>query len=228
MRSTLLLLCVLLPTLGFGQSLGELAKKEKERREKNKDAGKEVFVISGDALSPESETSSENENSSQTTTARPSSGPTLTPTGPRRSAEENRRALEEDVEEDEVVIPTKISVDASLEDRLQAFKLMKQGYEREVEEIDESIAENDESIRQLDARIAAASALGGGGLPVAPRTGTGAATTPMTGQDAAHLVGEQNRLKATNDTLRKRKEELKRDLQAKGRAAGIPPGYLRL
>jgi len=227
MRSTLLVLCLLLTTMGFGQSLGELAKKEKERREKNKKEGKEVFVISGDALAPESETGSENENTAEATTARPSSGVTLTPTGPRRSEEEERRAIEDDLEEDEIFVPTQISIDASLEDRLQLFRLMKQGYERQVVEIDKSIAENDESIRQLDARIAAASALGGGGLPVAPRTGTGAATRPMTGQDAAHLVGEQNRLKATNETLRKRKEELKTNLQAKGRAAGIPPGYLR-
>ena len=124
-------------------------------------------------------------------------------------------------------MPTQISVDAPLEDRLLAFNLMKQDYERKVKGIDNSIAENDERIRQLDARIAAASALGGGGLPVAPQTGTGAATTPMTGQDAAHLVGEQNRVKAINEMLRKQKNELKTDLQAKGRAAGIPPGYLR-
>ena len=227
MRSTLLVLCLLLTTMGFGQSLGELAKKEKERREKNKEEGKEVFVISGDALAPESETGSENENTAEATTARPSSGVTLTPTGPRRSEEEERRAIEDDLEEDEIFVPTQISIDASLEDRLQLFRLMKQGYERQVVEIDKSIAENDESIRQLDGRIAAATWLGGGGLPVPPQTGTGAATTPMTGQDAAHLVGEQDRLKSINETLRKRKEELKTDLQAKGRAAGIPPGHLR-
>jgi hypothetical protein len=104
---------------------------------------------------------------------------------------------------------------------------MKEGYERQVVEIDKSIAENDETIRELDARIAAVSALGGGGLPVAPQTGMGAATTLMTGQETAELVGQQDRLKAINETLRKRKEELKADLQAKGRAAGIPPGQLR-
>ena len=227
MRSTLLVLCLLLPTMGFGQSLGELAKKEKERREKNKEEGKEVLVISSDALAPESEPSSETESTPQTATAPRSSGRTLTPTGPRRSEEENRQAFEDDAEEDDIAVPTQIAVDAPLEDRLLAFNLMKQDYERKVKGIDNSIAENDERIRQLDARIAAASALGGGGLPVAPQTGTGAATTPMTGQDAAHFVGEQNRLKAINETLRKQKNELKTDLQAKGRAAGIPPGYLR-
>ena len=222
MRSTLLVLCLLLPAMGFGQSLGELAKKEKERREKNKVQGKEIIVLSDDSLVPMSETS-DDENASETATAQPASGTT----GPSRSAEEQRRVIEEDLEEDEIVVPTQISADAPLEDRLYVFKLMKQEYERQVDEIDKSIAENDESIRQLDARIAAASALGGGGLPVPPQTGTGAATTPMTGQDAAHLVGEQDRLKAVNETLRKRKDELKTDLLAKGRAAGIPPGNLR-
>ena len=223
MRSTLLVLCLLLPTMGFGQSLGELAKKEKERREKNKEEGKEVLVISDDALATKDETSLENETTSAN--ARSSSGGTPSP-GARRS-EEERRAIENDPEEDAVVVPTQISVDVPLEDRLQTFNVMKKDYERQVSEIDKSIAENDESLRQLDARIAAASALGGGGLPVAPRTGTGAATQPMTGQDAAHLIGEQDRLKATNETLRKQKDKLKTDLKAKGRAAGIPPGYLR-
>ena len=74
MRSTLLVLCLLLPTMGFGQSLGELAKKEKERREKNKEEGKEVLVISSDALAPESEPSSETESTPQTATAPRSSG----------------------------------------------------------------------------------------------------------------------------------------------------------
>ena len=192
MRSTILVLCLLLPIMGFGQSLGELAKKEKERREKNKEEGKEALVITGVRSAPAIGTSSENETTPQTTTAQPSSGE---PTRP----EEDSSAIEDDLEE----------------------------YERQIKEIEKSIAENDESIRQLDFRIRAASALGGGGLPVPLQTGTGAATAPMTGQDAAHLVGEQNRLKAINETLRKRKDELKTDLQAKGRAAGIPPGHLR-
>jgi hypothetical protein len=49
----------------------------------------------------------------------------------------------------------------------------------------------------------------------------------MTGQESASLVGEQNRLQEANAGLRARQEELKVNLQAKGRAAGIPAGYLR-
>jgi hypothetical protein len=49
----------------------------------------------------------------------------------------------------------------------------------------------------------------------------------MTGQESATLAGEQTRLQEANAQLRARKEELKTNLQAKGRAAGIPAGYLR-
>ena len=48
MKSTLLVLLVLLPGLALSQSLTEVAKKEKERREKNKQEGKEALVISDD------------------------------------------------------------------------------------------------------------------------------------------------------------------------------------
>jgi hypothetical protein len=49
----------------------------------------------------------------------------------------------------------------------------------------------------------------------------------MTGQESVALVGEQNQLQEANAGLRARKEELKTNLIAKGRAANIPPGYLR-
>ena len=107
------------------------------------------------------------------------------------------------------------------------FAQMKRHYERQVAEIDEEIAKNEARLKQIEAEIGATSALGGAGLPVAPQTGTGTATRPMTGQESASLVGEQNRLQAMNQQLRSRKDQLKVDLQAKGRVGGIPPGYLR-
>ena len=45
MRKTFLALFLLTPALALGQSLGEVAKKEKSRREKNKQEGKEVQVL---------------------------------------------------------------------------------------------------------------------------------------------------------------------------------------
>ena len=53
MKSTLLVLLVLLPGLALSQSLNEVAKKGKERREKNKQEGKEALIISEDQLSSE-------------------------------------------------------------------------------------------------------------------------------------------------------------------------------
>jgi hypothetical protein len=48
----------------------------------------------------------------------------------------------------------------------------------------------------------------------------------LTGRESRRFVAEQNRLQQANEGLRARKEELKTNVQAKGRAAGIPPGYL--
>lgn len=225
MRSVVLLLCLIFPALALGQSLGEVARKEKERRERNKEEGKKVLVISEDELFPEEDedASAGDEGSVE--------GPSAPRTGARRPSAEEGEREEYDEEADYIDeredVPTHIPPDAPLEERLQIFERMKRGYERQVQEIDKSIAENEERLRELEAKIAETSSLGGAGLPVAPRTGTGAATTPMTGQESAQLVADQNRLLAMNETLRKRKDQLKLDLQAKGRASGIPPGYLR-
>ncbi|MGH9336251.1 MAG: hypothetical protein ACRD21_21150, partial [Vicinamibacteria bacterium] len=124
-------------------------------------------------------------------------------------------------------VPEFIPPDRPLPEKLEIFEAMKRGYQRQVQDIDKSIADNERRIQEIEGDLAAASALGGAGLPVAPQTGTGTATRQMTGQESASLAGELNRLKTMNDQLRSRKEGLRLDLQAKGRAAGIPPGYLR-
>jgi DNA repair ATPase RecN len=124
-------------------------------------------------------------------------------------------------------VPQTIPADLPMEERLELFEKMKRRYNQQVQEIDQAIAENNERIRQLDAKIGATSALGGAGLPVAPQTGTGAANTQMTGQESQTLVAERDRLTAANDQMSQRKEQLKLDLQTKGRVAGIPAGYLR-
>ena len=215
MRTTWVFVCLILPGLALGQSLGELAKKEKERRERNKQEGKKVLVISEEELfpekpeeseGPEAETEAESETRSST-----------------RKEGEGR----EEGYIDESETPTSISPDQPMEVRLQAFEKMKRAYEAKVRQLDKNIAENDKRLREIEAEIGATSALGGGGLPVAPQTGTGAATRPMTGQETTKLVAEQKRLQKLNETLRARKEQLKLDLIAKGRAGGIPPGYLR-
>ena len=221
MRTTLLALCILAPTLVLGQSLAEVARKEKDRREKNKQEGKEVQVISESDLSSGSEDAQTESGTEQgAAAASPSYGTSS-------SSSSSEESVPEGESEEDANVPAFIPPDIPLPERLDMFEQMKRQYQRQVQEIDEAIAKNDARLRELEAEIGAASALGGAGLPVAPQAGTGAATRPMTGQESATLVGEQNRLQEANSGLRARKEELKTNLQAKGRAAGIPAGYLR-
>jgi hypothetical protein len=214
---------VLVPALLFGQSLAEVAKKEKSRRDKNKETGKEVRVISESDLSSGTETPPAESGAEEGAPAPP---PAYSGASSSSSSEEYVPEGEGESEED-VNVPAFIPPDAALPEKLEMFERMKRQYERQAREIDEAIAKNDARLKELEAEIAAASGLGGAGLPVAPQTGTGAATRPMTGQESATLAGEQTRLQEANAQLRVRKEELKTNLQAKGRAAGIPPGYLR-
>ncbi len=55
-KAGLFVLFFLLPVLVAGQSLGEVAKKERERRNKNKERGVEVRVIGGEEVSEAEET----------------------------------------------------------------------------------------------------------------------------------------------------------------------------
>jgi hypothetical protein len=217
---TLLALLVLAPTLALGQSLAEVAKREKNRREKNKQEGREAQVISESELgsgSQETQTESSTEEGGAAT--RPSHGSS--------SSASSEESVSEGESEEDANIPAFIPPDAPLPEKLDMFERMRRQYQRQVQDIDAAIAKNDARLREVEAEIGSASALGGAGLPVAPQAGTGAATRPMTGQESATLVGEQNRLQEANAGLRARKEELKVNLQAKGRAAGIPAGYLR-
>jgi len=220
MRMTLLALFVLAPTLALGQSLAEAAKKERNRREKNKQEGKEAQVISESELGSGSQ-ETQTESSTEDAAAAPS------PSYGSSSSASSEESVSEGESEEDANVPAFIPPDAPLPEKLDMFDRMKRQYQRQVQEIDEEIAKNDARLRELEAEIGSASALGGAGLPVAPQAGTGAATRPMTGQESATLVGEQNRLQEANAQLRTRKEELKTNLQAKGRAAGIPAGYLR-
>jgi hypothetical protein len=204
----------------MGQSLAEVAKKEKSRREKNKQEGKQAQVISEAELGSGSKEAGEEANSE-------GSAPATTSSSYGSSTSSTRESVSEEGSEEDGNLPAFIPPDAPLPEKLDLFERMKRQYEREVKDIDEAIAKNDTRLKELESEIAAASGLGAAGLPVAPQTGTGAATRPMTGQESASLVGEQTRLQEANAQLRARKEELKTNLVAKGHAAGIPPGYLR-
>ena len=222
MKSTLFVLLVLLPRLALSQSLTEVAKKEKERREKNKQEGKEALVISEDQLATQ-----QAGGSGQAQVEGGTTGSTRSASGPSRPGSEDGEEYSEEAEYTEEDVPKSIPPDIPLEQKIEMFQRMRRHYDQQVREIDNAIAENNERLRQLEAKIGATSALGGAGLPVAPQTGTGTANTQMTGQESQQLIAEQKRLQTMNAQMESRKDQLKLDLQTKGRVAGIPPGYLR-
>lgn len=218
MKSILPVLFLVAPALLFGQSLAEVARKEKERREKNKKEGKEVHVISESDVGTVEGSPNESNGSASTGAPRPDS----TAGGGYRSGagidQDGERGEDEDA-------PTFIPPDAPLPEKLAIYERMKRAYQRQAREIDEEIGKNEARLREIEAELAVAASAGGAGLPVAPRTE--AANRQMTGQESAALTGEQSRLQAANEQLRQRKEQLKLALQERGRAAAIPPGYLR-
>ena len=218
MKSTLLVLLVLLPGLALSQSLTEVAKKEKERREKNKQEGKEALVISDDQLSTQ-----QSGGSGQAQVEGGTTGSARSAAGPSRPGSDDGEVYDDDEED----VPKSIPPDIPLEQKLEMFQRMRRHFDQQVREIDTAIAENNEHLRELEAKIGAVSALGGAGLPVAPQTGTGAANAQMTGQESQQLIADQKRLQTMNAQMERRKNQLKLDLQTKGRVAGIPPGYLR-
>lgn len=225
MRSMLVVLVLTIPGLLFGQSLADVAKKEKDRREKNKEEGKSVHVVSESdllATRPAEQTEVKSEGGEQpSSSASPSSSTGASSPGEVNISENSESS------EDEESVPKFIPPDKTLAEKLAMFDQMKRQYQRQVQEIDKQIADNETRLRQIETEIATASGLGGAGLPVPPQTTTGAANRPMTGQESATLVGEQNRLQLMNQQLQQRKQQLKMDLVAKGQSAGIPPGYLR-
>lgn len=223
MKMTLFALFVLAPALLLGQSLAEVAKKEKSRREKNRQEGREVQVLSeSDLGSGSEETQTEgapDENAASGAATTPA------PFGTRESS--SSASTEEGVSEEDSNVPAFIPPDAPLPEKLEMYERMKRQYERQAAEIDEAIAKNDARLKELEVEIARVSSLRGAGLPVPAQPPGETALQQMTGQESVSLVGEQKRLQDANAGLRARKEELKANVQAKGRAANIPVGYLR-
>jgi hypothetical protein len=217
MKSTILVLVLALPAIGLGQSLAEVAKKEKERRESNKKEGKEAKVLSEEdveRLRPYETTVS---GGPDETGSEGSSAGSYEP-----SSEEYASGEFSEGEED---VPTSIPPDRPLPERIDMFERMKRHYLAQAAEIDQQIRENETKLRKAQADLASASAAGGAGLPVAP--GAAPVGGQLTGQESASLAEEVNRLQAINKQLQTQKDQLKLDLQEKGRVAGIPPGYLR-
>lgn len=219
MRAKLTALLILVPAIALGQSLGELAKKEKERREKNKREGKTARVISEEDLAEVTATT-------PMETIQSGGGAS----GTANRGDRDRQSFTEDtfLEEGAYDVPDRIPPDAPLEEKIQMFQMMKRDYEIKAREIDENITKNETRIRELESEIAQLGTVGGGGLPTGPQQPTGTGVNTMTtGQGQGPLVAEKQRLETMNEQLRGRKEQLKLDLQTKGRVAGIPAGFLR-
>jgi hypothetical protein len=94
---TLLVVVFLLPTVVFGQSLGEVAKKEKKRREKNQEKGVQARVVDEDEVSTEegdatASAESESEESAVESKASSATSPTI---DRRREESEWRRRIGE-------------------------------------------------------------------------------------------------------------------------------------
>lgn len=226
MRSGSILIFVLLAFVSTvaAQSLGELAKKEKERREKNREAGRKIHVVEQSDLA-----AGEVDDASDEPTAGVSSGSNLPQRAvsapPRRapgsgSSDREEYIEEEEDEEDEERAPSAIPLEADLQQRLRDFDLMKRDYDRQIQEIDAKIGANQKRIAEIEQSL---SSVGAGGLPVAPQPDLGARYEG----DFHGLMEEQGRLRQENESLEAQKQTLKRELIEKGRRGGIPASYLR-
>lgn len=220
MRITLIAIILLLPWLAFGQSLGELAKKEKERRAQNKQNGKTAITISQVELS---KNATEDLNTKEPLDSETPSLPHYI------DATEEENGLNEGAEGTFHDVPDNIPMDAPLETRIQLFQIMKKNYEDTIETIDKAIRTNSERILQIEDKIRQVSASGAySGAPVSPQMMSGdLAQTQLSGQESRTLDVEKKRLQAINKSMNLRKEQLKLNLQTKGRVANIPASYLR-
>jgi hypothetical protein len=200
-----LVFLLLLPSLALAQSLGELAAKEKERRQKNKERGKAVRVIT------ESELAGGEQGAEPGTAGNPSSSPSSV----------SSSAGEDDVPDTgSSGPPAEIPRNAPLESRIQAFEALKKGYEQEVARIDQEIAKNKDRLLEIEQKLAS---LGAGGLPVAPQVDRGARYDG----EFFGLMDEKGKLLARNEELESKKQSLWEDVVEKARKAGVPPGYVR-
>jgi hypothetical protein len=220
-------------SVAHGQSLGAVAKKERERRKENKEQGRKVLVFTEDELWPdepegegESESENESEGGMETGGEETMEGSGDSSSGSRATGMSGGTLPAEYDESMEGEVPDFIPRDLSMADKIQVFQAMKRQYEQQVAQIDKAISDNETKIAELDRKIAEVSASGGAGLPVAP-TGPGANQSQYTGQESETLLAERRKLETLTGNLRRQKEQLRMSLLDKGRTAGIPASYLR-
>ena len=205
---------VVLSFAGFAnaQSLAELAKKEKERRKKNKDSESKVITES-DLSRVKSPAFSSTAVPSSSGSA--SAGASRAEGSPGAEAEAGTEG-----QRDEVTTPATIPSDAPLQDKISLFEQMVKAHRAEIQKIDEEIAKNNARIQEIQQQLAS---IGGTGLPTAPR----ADRTPRYEGQTPALRSEQQELRQKNQQLQAQKTSKANALRETGRRAGIPAGYLR-
>jgi hypothetical protein len=207
-------LVLAVPALLVAQSLTELAKEEKERREKNKKSGAQVHVITERELVGNPGKIANPDGQATSTPA------TATAETPKASSSTNGDSASEDDTSADDDVPEDVAADAALEDKLRTFEAMKAGYQRQVQTIDEEIQKNNRRIAEIQEELVST---GGTGLPTAPQ----ADMTPRNPANIPALRSEQQQLRDKNQALETQKKTLKDDVIQKGRRAGIPPRYLQ-
>jgi hypothetical protein len=199
------------PAVG-AQSLAELAKKEKERRNKNKKEGKEVQVINEDNLTATGPAFTTTVDTSKSSTSRRSS------TGTRSG---NESEVMEESEYDEPEVPSDIPMGVSPQEKIAIFQRMLRAHQAEINNIDEQIAKNNARLGEIEQELNAI----GGGVNMPPPVPK-ADFQPRNPGDKFALEAEQRDLRQKNTQLEAEKKTKADQLRDKGRRAGIPASYL--
>jgi hypothetical protein len=206
-------------SLAWGQSLAEVARKEKERLERLKASGKKVRVITEAELSPAAaETATEEEGAipSSPVWQAPGSGPGGATATPSPTPTPSAGGLHLPESEGRPPV-TDIPAEGTAEEKLAAFQAVRDGYQQRANELDLEIAKKRERLAEVDLRL---SQIGvGAGLPADPQW--------VDPSEAFKLQAEKTNLTQAIQEIEAKKQSLREELFEKARRAGIPPGYLR-
>ncbi len=202
------------PSVG-AQSLTELAKKEKERRKKNEQEGKEVHVITEENLTSEGPAFTTTVDTSKSSTSRRS------PSGTRTGGELEYIEEREEGERAEPEVPTEIPTSASPQEKIAIFQRMLTAHRAELKKIDEQIAKNNTRLAEVEQELNVI----GAGVNMPPPVPQ-ADFKPRNPGDKFALEAEQRDLRQKNQQLETEKKTKADQLRAKGSRAGIPASYL--
>jgi hypothetical protein len=210
------LLLLAIPALGAGQSLTEVAQKEKERRKKNKETGAEVEIITDREL-----VSNQGRIANPNSSTPPAEGTGTTPSRAVSTPASGAPARVRDDTEvgDEAPPVTDIPASAPLEQKLSLLERMKASYQQQVATIDAEIEKNNRRLVEIENELVST---GGTGLPTAPQ----ADLTMRNPGNIPGLRAEQQQLRDKNQALEAQKLSAKEDIIARARRAGIPNSYL--